>query len=85
MDRVSGRPSHAGCSGTARARSSASSRAAGDSELLGPIQATLHLKQGLGPETLDVTLTDLRQAIDDEFFILSEAYYERYIGVLETA
>ncbi len=36
-------------------------------------------------EFRDASLSDLRKAIDDEFYILSEAYYERYIGVVETA
>ena len=30
-------------------------------------------------------LLDLRQAIDEEFYILSEAYYERYVGMGDTA
>ncbi len=30
-------------------------------------------------------LAELRKAIDEEFYILSEAYYERYLGTLETA
>lgn len=32
------------------------------------------------PEFRDWTLPDLRDAIDKEFFILSEAHYERYIA-----
>jgi predicted Fe-S protein YdhL (DUF1289 family) len=31
------------------------------------------------------SLADIRKAIDEEFYILSEAYYERYLGALETA
>lgn len=34
----------------------------------------------LMPEFRDWTLPDLRDAIDREFFILSEAHYERYIA-----
>lgn len=30
-------------------------------------------------------LADLRLAIDEEFYILSEAYYERYVGMGDTA
>ena len=33
----------------------------------------------------DLPLTELRLAIDEEFFILSDAYYERYIGAVRTA
>ena len=33
----------------------------------------------------EVSLKDLRLAIDEEFFILSDAYYERYISAAETA
>ena len=36
-------------------------------------------------EYREISLAELRRAIDDEFYILSEAYYERYIGILETA
>lgn len=33
----------------------------------------------------DTSLGELRRHIDDEFFILSDAYYERYIGQAELA
>lgn len=33
----------------------------------------------------DVSLPDLRRDIDDEFFVLSDAYYERYINRSERA
>lgn len=33
----------------------------------------------------DLALDRLRVAIDEEYFILSDAYYERYIGAAETA
>lgn len=36
-------------------------------------------------EFRDWPLAEIRKAIDEEFYILSEAYYERYVGVLETA
>ena len=36
-------------------------------------------------EFRDWSLEDIRKAIDEEFYILSEAYYERYVGVLESA
>ena len=36
-------------------------------------------------EFRDWSLVDIRKAIDEEFYILSEAYYERYVGILETA
>ncbi|MCY1563131.1 hypothetical protein D9M68_1006180 [compost metagenome] len=32
------------------------------------------------PEFRDWALPDLREAIDREFFLLSEAHYERYIA-----
>lgn len=54
---------------------------AGASQIEDPEQFGLQVDA----EYRDVPLTELRQAIDDEFYILSEAYYERYIGVLETA
>ena len=34
----------------------------------------------LMPEFRDWALPDLREAIDREFFLLSEAHYERYIA-----
>ena len=36
-------------------------------------------------EFRDTPLDELRRIIDDEFFVLSEAYYERYIGLGDTA
>ena len=36
-------------------------------------------------EFRELPLTELRQAIDDEFFILSEAYYERYVSIGDIA
>jgi hypothetical protein len=35
---------------------------------------------GLLPEFRERSLADLRDAIDREFFLLSEAHYERYIA-----
>ncbi len=37
------------------------------------------------PEYRKLALADLRRSIDDEFFTLSDAYYERYISAAETA
>ena len=54
---------------------------AGASQIGNPAEFGLQLDA----EYRDVTLADLRQAIADEFYILSEAYYERYVGILETA
>lgn len=39
----------------------------------------------LDAEFRDWSLSDVRKAIDEEFYVLSEAYYERYVGILETA
>lgn len=39
----------------------------------------------LDAEYRDTPLTELRQLIDEEYFILSDAYYERYIGLSELA
>ena len=36
-------------------------------------------------EYRDLPLRELRQAIDQEFYVLSEAYYERYISMGDTA
>ena len=36
-------------------------------------------------EFRDLPLPELRQVIDDEFFILSEAYYQRYVSVGDIA
>jgi len=33
----------------------------------------------------EVALSDLRQLIDDEYYILSDAYYERYLSAAEIA
>ncbi len=54
---------------------------AGASQITDPAEYGLQIDA----EYRELPLADLRQAIDDEFYILSEAYYERYVGVLETA
>ncbi|MEP5766539.1 MAG: DUF1289 domain-containing protein [Halieaceae bacterium] len=36
-------------------------------------------------EYRDLPLSALRQIIDEEFFVLSDAYYERYLSAAETA
>ncbi len=54
---------------------------AGGSQISDPADYGLQIDA----EFRDVPLTELRKAIDDEFYILSEAYYERYISVVETA
>jgi predicted Fe-S protein YdhL (DUF1289 family) len=36
-------------------------------------------------EFRELPLAELRKVIDEEFYILSEAYYERYISIVETA
>ena len=37
------------------------------------------------PEFRNNSLGDLRRSIDDEYFVLSDAYYERYLAAAETA
>ena len=37
------------------------------------------------PEYRSFSLSELRRLIDEEFYVLSDAYYERYIGAAETA
>ena len=39
----------------------------------------------LDAEFRDVPLTQIRRMIDEEFYILSEAYYERYLSFVDTA
>ena len=54
---------------------------AGASQIDDPVAFGLQIDA----EFRDASLAELRRAIDDEFYILSDAYYERYIGILETA
>jgi predicted Fe-S protein YdhL (DUF1289 family) len=49
------------------------------------IQDTAEFGILIDAEYRDLPLADLRRVIDDEFYILSDAYYERYLSAAETA
>ncbi len=54
---------------------------AGASQIDDPADYGLHIDA----EFRDTALIELRKAIDEEFYILSEAYYERYLSAVEIA